>query len=261
VLDYLFTDAEVRSQEAVLFPSVRQCGYVWFDSRLFGHAPGVVYGQPAWPWLHRTAVTLDTINVDRVLAEGDGKFHVVLLNQVREPQPVRVKFDEKTLGRSLAGATVEVRVENQPATTLTLRDNTVELTIQPLGIITLTLDGVKIDVPTHRTTPPEKLALPAASAAPQRAPLPGTRIEAFGSILEVAPFTWRDLYVYVTAGIDECQGARLRYRIGDGSEQQVEGTAFPWEFSVRLEEMHSRVTWAVDVKLPDGRWLTAKPGE
>ena len=256
VLDYLFTDAETRSGGAVAFPSTRQFGYVWFDSRLFGHAPGKVYGQPSWPWLHRTAATVDSINVDRVLAHGDGKFHVVLLNQVREAQTVNVKFDEKILGRPLANAAAKFWLNNQPASPLAVKDSAARVELPPLGIAALTLDGVNIDVPTHRAAPPEKFSLPKEPGV-RRAAIPGSKLEAIGTIIEVPPFAWRDLYVYVTAGLDDCRSAKLRYRVGDGPEKEVAAGRFPWEFSARIEDTKSPVTWQVDVELADGRKVTA----
>ena len=258
VLDYLFSDVESRSAGAISFPYVRSCGYVWFDSRLYGHAPGKVYGATAWPWLHRTAVKLDNINVDRVLAEGDGKFHVILLNQVHERQKVGVTFDEKVLGRTVNGAQLQVHFNNQDSAPITIQDRTAELTLDGLGIAVLTLDGVHIDVPTHRVTPPEKFTLPTEPAI-HRAPFSGTTLEAVGTEFQVPPFTWRDLYVYVTAAIDDVHSATLRYRVGDGPEQRIEGHEFPWEFSVRVNDLHAPISWEVDIETKDGRKFTAKP--
>lgn len=257
VLDYLFTDAEVRSRGAVRFPAVRQCGYVWFDARLRGHAPGTVYGEVAWPWLHRTAATVDSVNVDRVLAHGGGKFHVVLLNQVRERQEARVKFDARALGRDVEGARVVLRLDNRAPAATEVKDGVVSLDLPPLGIAALTIDGVSIDVPTHRVAPPERLALPTTPAL-RRLAIGGTGLEAIGTEIVVPPFAWRDLFVYVAARIDECKSATLRYRVGDGPEGQVMAERFPWEFSVRVDDMTSRVTWVVDVTLADGRVVRAE---
>jgi hypothetical protein len=252
VLDYLFTDAEVRSKGAVNFPWVRQCGYVWFDSRLRGHAPGKVYGQTAWPWLHRTAATVDNVAVDRVLAHGDGKFHVVLLNQTRERQRVQVRLDAVALGREVDGARVQVRQENRPASPLKVKGGAVTLDLKPLGIAALTLAGVRIDVPTHRVAPPATMALPAQPGL-RRVPIAGTKLEAIGTEIQVPPFTWRDLYVYVAAGADDCKGATLRYRVGDGPEQQVADDTYPWEFSVRVEDASARIQWRVETAPAAGR--------
>jgi hypothetical protein len=258
VLDYLFTDAETRSAGAVSFPSVRQCGYVWFDSRLRGHAPGKVYGQTAWPWLHRTAATVDTVNVDRVLAHGGGKFHVVLLNQVREAQRVRVSFDDKALGRATEGARLSVWRDNRPADPLTVKNGGVEMELAPLEIAALTMDGVHIDVPTHRGTPPAHFPLP-TEPGQRRAPIAGSNLEALGSMLEAPPFECRDLYVYLTAGLDDCRAAKLHYQVGDGPEQQLQAARFPFEFSARIPDTQSPISWWVEAQLPDGHWQRSAP--
>jgi hypothetical protein len=246
VLDYLFTDAETRTHGAVHFPSVRQCGYVWFDSRLRGHAPGTVYGQPAWPWLHRTAATVDNVAVDRVLAHGDGRFHVVLLNQTRDPQRVRVTLDPRVLGRPLAAAPATLRRDQAPATAVPIRDSVTTVDLPPLGVATLTVDDVHIDVPTHRLAPPATLPLPTAPAL-RRQPVPGTKLEAIGTEIHVPPFTWRDLFVYVTASLDDLSVATLYYRVGAAPEQRVTYPRFPWEFSIRLTDTTTPVTWRVEV--------------
>jgi hypothetical protein len=55
------------------------------------------------------------------------------------------------------------------------------------------------------------------------------------------------------------RSATLRYRVGDGPEQRIEGHEFPWEFSARVENMNAAISWHVDIETSDGRKLTAKP--
>jgi hypothetical protein len=245
----------MRSEGEVKFPSTRQCGYVWFDSRLYGHARGRVYGESAWPWLHRTAARSDTINADVVLAEGWGKFHVVLLNQVREPQCVRISFDEKVLGRSIEGAELKLNLDNQAAPPVRVKNGMAEVTLSPLGIAALTIDGVSINVPTHRVVPPATIPLPKDSTQ-QTAPLGNTGFKATATELRVPPFTWRDLFVYLNASIDDCHAATLRYHVGDGPEARIEKREFPWEFTVHTKDLEAPISWQIDVELSDGRQVT-----
>jgi len=258
VLDYLFTDAEVRSGGKITFPWVRQHGYAWFDSRLRGHAPGKVYGHEAWPWLHRTAATVDTVNVDRVLAHGDGKFHVVLLNQVREPQRARVTFDERALGRRVDGAAVTVVPGNRPAQSLTVADRSVSLELPALGIAALTLDRVHVDVPTHRTRPPQHFELPTQPGT-IKAGFDGAKFEARGAWIAAPPFEHRDLYVYLAASAAQCQRATLCYRVGNREEQSTSCEHFPFEFTVRVDDIATPVTWRVEAELPDGSRVQTPP--
>jgi hypothetical protein len=237
LIDYLFTDAEMRSHGNIVFPAVRQDGYVWFDSRLYGHAPGKIYGQTAWPWLHRTAASVDNINVDRILAHGEGKFYVVLLNQTPEPQKVTVHFDRAVLGYSSGNVT------EYGHGILPMKQDRVAVTLPASGITTLILEGVHIDVPTHRIAP----AASAETSTIEHKPIPGTKLEATATVIDAPPFTLRDLYVYVAAGMHECSAAKLIYRAGSGPEQQATVNQFPCEFTVRIEDTKSPIDWRVEL--------------
>jgi hypothetical protein len=244
LIDYLFTDAETRSHGNIVFPATRQDGYVWFDSRLYGHAPGKIYGQTAWPWLHRTAATVDNINVDRILAHGDGKFYVVLLNQTPEQQKVTVHFDRAVLGYT--SGSVAVWKDNVSAAGLKLQQDGVAVTVSPSGITALMLDGVNVRVATHQTAPPASLPLPDGSGV-LRKPIPGSKLEAAGAVIVPPPFAWRDLYVFVAAGMKECSSARLFYRIGNAPEQQTAINQYPCEFTVRIDDMNAAIDWRVEL--------------
>ena len=98
-IDYLVTEAEVLSDGKISFPSVRQQGYAYFDSRIFGHAPGKVYDDPsAWLYLKRGLVSTDNVQVNCITAHGDGGFHVILTNQSQQPQSVKVALSASALG-------------------------------------------------------------------------------------------------------------------------------------------------------------------
>jgi hypothetical protein len=150
-----------------------------------------------------------------------------------------------------------VHQENRPAPPAAIKAGAVALELKPLGIAALALDGVQIDVPTHRVAPPAKLALPAQGGL-RRVAIAGTKLEAIGTEIQVPPFTWRDLFVYLAAGMDDCKSATLSYRVGDLPEKQVTADRFPWEFSVRIDEMRAPITWSVTVELADGRKVRAE---
>ena len=251
MVDFLFTEVETRSAGKVSFPWVRQCGYVWFDSRLWGHAPGSVYGQEAWPWLHRTAARMDDPSIDLLLAQGAGKFHVVLLNQTKEEKEVTVTFDGKALGRSLDEADLQVLAENQPAGPLKVKNGSARVKLKPSGITVLSLDGVKIDVPTQRKKPSPHFEV-TAKPAQTLAKVEGTEWTARASMIEAPPFSWRDLYVYIDAGREDLKSAVLRYKLGDGTERTIAVDGFPFEFTARLDDPGKPVSWEVEVRLPDG---------
>jgi hypothetical protein len=87
--------------------------------------------------------------------------------------------------------------------------------------------------------------LPGAPAV-ERKPVPGSKLQAVGTVISAPPFAWRDLYVYVTGGHTDCTAATLYYRTGPGPEQKAQVDRFPCEFSVRLEPGPSKVEWRVE---------------
>jgi hypothetical protein len=92
--DYLVTDIEVRSQGGIQFPAARQCGYVWFDNRLFGHQPGTVYGKTGvWPWLPRQGVQVERPELNWLAGYDEDSAYLFLTNTVGNLVQTTVSLD------------------------------------------------------------------------------------------------------------------------------------------------------------------------
>ncbi len=101
IVDYLFTDAEVRTGGQVRFPYSKQQGYVWFTNRVYGGKPGRVFDDTeCWPWLDRTKFRVDTPKVDFFGARSRKQFHLVLLNQSKADINAPVVLNYAALGIS-----------------------------------------------------------------------------------------------------------------------------------------------------------------
>jgi len=246
VLDYLFTDAEVRSAGKIRFPSTRQNGYVWFDSRLFGHAPGTVYGRKAWPWLHRTAITVDNIQVDRVLAHNENEFFAVLLNQTSERQTVNVRFDPIALGKSMDTGVLKIWRKDGTTESLTLEKGVARLELPPAGIATLMVEGTRIKVATHNQEGPARLSLPTTPKI-ERQRVQNANYDAVGTVISAPPFITRHLYVYLASPAYGCTGAKLTYKVGGQPEREALVNRYPCEFSISLPDSSEPILWRASV--------------
>ncbi|MDR2675530.1 MAG: hypothetical protein LBC18_11905, partial [Opitutaceae bacterium] len=99
LVDFLVTDADARTGGAIRFPYVKSQGYVWFSSRIYGGSPGRIFDDTAcWLWLDDQKFNVDTPKVDYLGAQGDGRFHIVLLNQARAAAAAKVYIDAAALG-------------------------------------------------------------------------------------------------------------------------------------------------------------------
>ncbi|HAI10118.1 MAG TPA: hypothetical protein DCM28_00310, partial [Phycisphaerales bacterium] len=107
-MDYLVTQANVRSAGKIHFPWSRQQGYVWFTNRVYGQAPGRVFGQDGVSLaLTRKPISIASPNVDYLLGKSSDATYVILMNQLHEALDVPVSVD--VTAKQLAfGKAVEV---------------------------------------------------------------------------------------------------------------------------------------------------------
>lgn len=249
VVDYVFSDAEVRSHGEFAFPAARQYGYVWFDSRMRGFAPGKVYGETAWPWIHPTAALADNINVDVVLAHNKGTLFAALMNQTNQPQHVTVHFDASVLGVQLDGSKIRLWVDNKVQAKRVIKNDTVQLNLAGDGFAVLAVDGLHIHVPAHEVTGPTALPVQLNDALEVKS-IAGTKLKATGTYITSPQFHSREFYAYVQANGKECGAATLVYRIGKEAEERKTATEFPCEFSIDLPYDQTKVDWHVEAVQP-----------
>ncbi|MCC7493358.1 MAG: hypothetical protein IT204_13470 [Fimbriimonadaceae bacterium] len=214
-LDYLVSDVEVRSAGQVRFPTVRQCGYAWFDNRLVGHAPGSVYGTPGvWPWLRRGLVTLSDVRLNWLAGHTAETVFVMLTNTSDEAVRSTVRLDPAVTG----GAAGPVHSVGPAGGELPLTAGAVTVTVPPQGLLVLAWRGCRVDVPLHRTPRPARAVPGIASAGAVTAHWLGVSPEA------------AYVHVYTSAGAD-FGGASLRLT-QHGQTIAREDRRWPFEFIV-----------------------------
>jgi hypothetical protein len=81
-MDYLMAQAELRSDDQIAFPWVKQQGYVWFANRVYGLMPGSVFGEKNLRLrMDRNLVHNTRPNVDWFIAESDDQVVLVAMSQ------------------------------------------------------------------------------------------------------------------------------------------------------------------------------------
>jgi hypothetical protein len=229
-IDYLVTEAEVLSEGKIEFPSLRQDGYAYFDSRIFGHAPGRVFDDPnAWLIFRRGLASLDNVQVNYLTAHGPDSFHVILTNQSREQQKVNVTLSADALNLDPAKPVrTSLREGAAEPVQVTLDHGRATVTLPPRGLAVLTVPGVKLDVPAQQ--PADPFHLPRAdSLVSLRDDVALTR----AAMIRVLPGR-SDAYVWSSATPHEARSATLHYAIG-GAWKIAECPRYPFEFSIPVE--------------------------
>lgn len=140
--DYLVTDLEVRSGGAIQFPAARQCGYVWFDNRLFGHQPGRVYGREGvWPWLPRAGVEISQPELNWLAGYDAEAMYLFLTNTADAPLRTRVSLDLSRFGGTIQSASY--RCNGGPEVSLATRNGVCQVPVSGNGLTVVRLQGLQ----------------------------------------------------------------------------------------------------------------------
>lgn len=252
-IDYLVAEAALRSGGKIAFPSQRQHGYVWFDSREYGQAPGQVLGvHDAWLWFDRGVARLDNPAINYLLAHTADQLCVVLMNENPRAEKLAVAFLPGQLGLA-AGAAPQLAATTAEGAGVPVKfaDLRAELEVPARGLVVLTLSGVHVTVAAHASVPPlQNAAQPAIVVVP--APLKGIEVRA--AALQVRPGPW-DAYVWCTAKPDRVRKVVFHYQLG-GAWQHVEDAAYPFELSVPVPDATHDFRFRAEITGIDGQTST-----
>ena len=248
-IDYLVSEAGLRSGGKIAFPALRQHGYAWFDSRTFGHAPGRVFGdEGVWLWLRRGLASVDSPALNTLTAHGERRFYLVLMNENSREEKATVAFSAKALGFDPAAAKgVRVLRDGGEGPALPLAGGKAVVTVPARGLLVLALDGVRVDVPAHRVPPAA-----AAGAHPGYAVVKSDAgPEGRAAAIQTAPGPW-DAYVWCTASPKEARKVTLHFTTG-GEWQTREDAEYPFEFSLPMADPAAALRFRLEGDAPDGR--------
>jgi hypothetical protein len=241
--DFLFAQAWSWSDGRVDFPSLRQQGYAYFSGRVYGHEPGVFFGQSGmWPWLEEGLLTVDHLQVDWLAARKDGVLGVALMNESGEAATVTVE-----LGQALGGAALNVTAavyDSQGAGTVgQVVQGKITVTIPGRGLVGLVLEHPQVAAPAYAAS----ASLNQASVASEQttAAPSGPGDFGYGAVLQLEPGFYH-AYVYTTDLPQEADRVKLHYRIGDGSWQEQVLAQYPFEATVRVDSAADPFTFFLE---------------
>jgi hypothetical protein len=249
MIDYLVSEAEVLSEGRIAFPSLRQHGYAYFDSRIFGHASGKVFDdEAAWLTFRRGLVSVDNRQINYLTGRGPRHLHVILMNQSQTAQQVEVRCNTQT-----PATEGRLRIGTGQATAIALEGGRAKVGVPPRGLAVLSVPDKATDLPQ---------ALPAASRELPKQDgvitLKDAVAETRAAAIQVDPGSW-DAYIWSTASPEQAKTATLHYTIGERSQAMVV-ERYPFEFSVPVSDERQEVSFHLDLAKPDGTVIAGPQG-
>jgi hypothetical protein len=255
LVDYLVTDVYVRSKAAIDFPSEFIEGYAYLQSKFYGHEAGTFYGEKAWLWMPRNVLTVSSDEINFLTARGEDALFVAFCNQSDEALDFSFELNQGLTGYGVHA--VSIRRDNGEVTGGELREGFMQLSISPKGITTIAVDDLQINPAfQHRLLQPVQDDDPGSALVLIDEPKAKAMILDMGRGLQTA-------YVYLEQDDDIFNAAELRYRTGGAKDTSALDAAYPYEFTIDLEE-GADLEFSVAGIEPDGSrqqsdWLTLGP--
>ena len=229
LMDYLVTDAYVKSEKAIDFPSIFIEGYAYLQSKFYGHKPGTFYGAKAWLWMPGNLIEMSSDEINYVAARGENKLFIAFTNQSKQHLKFSFQLNKDIVG---FGSTHEVllRQNDGKQKKAIMTDGMMNLEIVPEGIISLTIE--KIDVPSKF-----QHMINVESEKKQT----GTHFKQldFGNgramILNMGDGL-KTAYIYLGDDDEEFSEVLLTYSIDKGEVRSLLDIHYPYEFTINLSD-------------------------
>lgn len=246
-MDWLVTDAEVRSGGKIRFPYAKQQGYVWFVNRVFGASPnmlGEVFGDKGVKLsLDRTRVKVAGKEVNHLVGRSADRVWVILTNDAKRDVTAKVALDAAGLGlRSDA----KVRVVDATGATVAEKplEPTLDVPVAQGGLVALAIDAAHAEI--GRELPPLENGRVGRT-------LPGDWKSVHAFRIR-SPFRKDALYVVLTGRPGEGAGAQLTL-----GEQTFSDDKFPHEFIVYPLPMEQDATFTIELRDAEGKVTNVGP--
>ena len=240
-LDFLVTEAQTRSGGKIDFPWSKGQGYVWFSNRIYGGAPGTVFGDRARLWLDARAAHASSNAINTLAARAQNRVWIVLMNEANAPTTTPLALDKNALG--LVGDSYSLLDANGKATTAKLGQS-LSVTVPAKGLVAL----------SFAARPETQTPIPPLENGRVSQKLDGDwgTLEAFRIR---SPFGKDSLYVVLTGRPKD--GARATLQIEGEAPQEC--ASYPFEFSVYPIAMDVDLKFSVQTVSADGVTGTSGP--
>lgn len=261
LLDYLVTDAVVRSGEKIDFPAEFIEGYAYLQSKFYGSRPGVFYGDTAWLWMPPGLLSTTSGELNYIAARGEDQLMIAFANQSALEVNAEVKIDPDIMPSiSEGGKQVEIwenngkkqvgNLKNELGAlkkeTATIKNGNLSVHVPPNGLTAVKIKNVKIPADFQRSLLAGKDAWEKDYAGLELG-------NARAMILKAGDYK-TSAYIFLQDDDSVFSEVVLEYRLAGGEEKSLRDNDFPYEFSIPLEK-DSVFSFRLSGRAPGGQWM------
>ena len=220
LLDYLVSDAFVRSDGAINFPSEYIEGYAYLQNKMYGAARGKFYDEKeAQLWMPKRLLNIDNVELNYIAARTPGKLLLAFTNQSAGEITTRVTVNPALVG--LAGSSA---VRAYAGETSGLQDSSFTVTVAANGIAAVEIDQAKIDAVFQ-----QQLLASTGDNSTDFVTIPEGNAKAM--LFKLGAYA-RRLYVFLEDDDNKWKQAKLICTDAEGRRTEMLKRSYPFEFTV-----------------------------
>lgn len=250
LVDYLLTDAFVKSKGKINMPSAYIEGYAYLQSKFYGYAPGAFYDeQNVFPWMPQALLTTGSKQLNYVAFRGNNSVYLVFLNQSHEQAATEVTLNRSLFPSLNAGTAYAAKVweDNTLTDAKSVVNGKFQITVKPNSISAVKIEGLNPEVNFRFELPGNKSGV-APGLISLKAGNGKAMVLDFGDGL-------RTFYLYLQDDDRAVREAQLQYRL-EGKEYILNDRHYPFEFTVPLSSDLKEMKFSIQVTRSDGEVVT-----
>ena len=252
LMDYLVTDAFVRSDGQIDFPYNYSEGYAYMQNKAYGAMKGTFFGRDdALLWMPKKLIAVpDQINY--IAARGERDLYVALMNESEQLIEAEILFDQTRLPAVHDAEYVVDVISGSDRTQATLSNGTLRVPVKGRGVTALIIQRLQV-TPAFQNT----IADLDESTAWARDLVELTGAPGKAMILNLGSAS-RFAYVFLEYSKHDYTKVELVYQTASG-EKRAEDTEFPWEVTVPLDGESDKFAFVLNGYKPSGEVDVIRP--
>jgi hypothetical protein len=221
LLDYLVTDAFVRSRGSINFPAEYIEGYAYLQNNMYGMQKGSFYTQKEVQlWMPARLLNIDNKELNYIAARKGDQLLLAFTNQSAKPVTSKITLNPGLIKPSRNSKIVCYTGKQKPV----LKDSSFTVQVAANGITALAV------TPVHTNSFFQERLLP-ANGAGSNDYIKLDAGNAHAMLFQLGKYS-RRLFVYLEDDDNKYSQVTLTYAGNDGKEKQIIDTAYPLEFTV-----------------------------
>ena len=248
LLDYLVTDAFVKSKGQINFPAEFIEGYAYLQSSFYGNKLGTFYDQKDIQlWMPTGLLKTSNIELNYISGRKGNSLYLAFTNQSKQSVSSIIALDQNLL-KLIGQATVSIYSNGKWQKLQNLTNHKFSITVPASGITTIKIDGMQPQVVFQ-----DQLLTQLSTVKNDEANLDLGGAKAFsfrfGTIAKA--------YVYLQDDDSKFNQVNMTYVLKDGKPIILKDDTYPFEFTVDLPKGENTISIKLEATKKDGSKMSS----